>query len=208
MIDTNDPEVRMRRLTVLCDNCKSCPLHEGRTNVVVGEGNVNADIMLLGNEPSPDDDACGSPFVGEAGKVLDQALEEAGISRDDVFIANVMKCRPPKSRKPKRSEVEACSEYLFEQIRLVRPKVLVTMGNFATTWAMPMFQSVTKIRGQLWRCDSVYEHKIDTILFKRELLVFPTFHPAVVLYDASKLTPLIKDFTGLTSWLEENPDFE
>lgn len=198
----------MRRLTSLCLNCKRCPLYAGRTNVVVGEGNVDADIMLIGEAPGANEDASGRPFVGEAGKVLDRALEEAGISRDDVFIANVMKCRPPKNRTPTKTEAAACSEYLFEQIRIVRPKVLVTMGNSATSWAMPMARSVSAVRGQLWKCESVHEHKVNTILNERELLVYPTFHPAAALYDASKMTPLLSDFKRLTAWLEENPDFE
>ena len=208
MTDISTAEARMRRITSLCLNCKRCPLYAGRTNVVVGEGNVDADIMLIGEAPGANEDASGRPFVGEAGRMLDRALESAGISRDDVFIANVMKCRPPKNRTPTKTEAAACSEYLFEQIRIVRPKVLVTMGNSATTWAMPMVRSVTSVRGQLWRCESIHEHKTDTILNKSELLVYPTFHPAAALYDNGKVDPLLKDFERLTAWLAENPDFD
>src|SRR5215218_4146071 len=112
--------------------CLRCPLHQGRTNVVFGSGNADADLMFVGEAPGQQEDAQGLPFVGRAGKLLDQLLEEVGLERADVFITNVLKSRPPGNRDPELAEIDACKPYLAAQIELIEPKVICTLGNFAT----------------------------------------------------------------------------
>src|SRR5215216_6034234 len=112
--------------------CNRCPLHQGRTRVVFGAGNADADLMFVGEAPGQQEDLQGLPFVGRAGKLLDQLLAEVGIQRSDVFITNVICCRPPGNRDPLPEEIEACKPYLYRKIELIEPKVICTLGNFAT----------------------------------------------------------------------------
>jgi len=112
--------------------CVRCPLHQGRTKVVFGSGNANADLMFVGEAPGQQEDLQGLPFVGRAGKLLDQLLEEVGLQRSDVFITNVLLCRPPGNRDPQPDEIDTCKPYLHRKIELIEPKVICTLGNFAT----------------------------------------------------------------------------
>ena len=148
--------------------CVRCPLAEGRTQVVFGVGNPNADLMFVGEAPGREEDLKGEPFVGRSGKLLDQlVLEEMGLSRDSFYIGNVVKCRPPGNRDPKPEEIEQCRPYLEAQVKLIGPKVIVTLGNFATKLLLNTTQGITKVRGQ------TYEYG-DTKLV-------PTFHPSAAL---------------------------
>jgi uracil-DNA glycosylase family 4 len=148
--------------------CVRCPLAEGRTQVVFGVGNPNADLMFVGEAPGREEDLKGEPFVGRSGKLLDQlVLEEMGLSRDSFYIGNVIKCRPPGNRDPKPEEIEQCRPWLETQLQLIKPKVVVTLGNFATKLLLNTTQGITKMRGQ------TYEYG-DTRLV-------PTFHPSAAL---------------------------
>jgi uracil-DNA glycosylase family 4 len=158
--------------------CTRCPLHETRTKAVFGAGDADADLMFVGEAPGAEEDRQGLPFVGRAGQLLNQLLEEIGMSRDDVFIANVLKSRPPGNRDPQPLEIEACRPYLFEQVRLIEPKVVCTLGNFATKLLSGNPAGITKVRGT----PQVHE------LGGRTVFLLPLFHPAAALR-----TPAVKE---------------
>src|SRR5215472_10384639 len=127
--------------------CTKCPLHEMRTKAVFGAGDADAELMFVGEAPGAEEDRQGLPFVGRAGQLLNELLEGIGMTRDDVFIANVLKSRPPGNRDPQPEEIEACRPYLFEQVRLIEPKVVCTLGNFATKLLSGSPVGITKVRG-------------------------------------------------------------
>lgn len=160
--------------------CKACSLCEGRTNVVFGEGNPHARVMIIGEAPGKNEDLQGKPFVGAAGKFLDELLEVAGLKREDVFIANVLKCRPPSNRNPKPEEIEACATFLRQQTQTISPDVIVTLGNFATQFILRTGVGITHLRGTVQRAG--------------RFLVLPVFHPAAAIYDRSKRDVLLSDF--------------
>ena len=147
--------------------CTRCPLHETRSKAVFGAGNADADLMFVGEAPGAEEDRQGLPFVGRAGQLLNQMLEEIGLSREDVFIANVLKSRPPGNRDPQPLEIEACRPYLFEQMRLIEPKVVCTLGNFATKLLSGNPAGITRVRGT----PQVHE------LGGRAVFLLPLFHP-------------------------------
>lgn len=156
--------------------CKACPLHRLRTNAVPGEGNLNAKIMLVGEAPGKNEDEQGRPFVGAAGQLLNSLLEQAGLGRQDVYITNVVKCRPPNNRTPTEDEVAACIGFLREEISLVRPKVIVALGNTAGS-------AIMSLAGKRWRGVTAERgRKVRTSIEGVELVVIPTYHPAAALY--------------------------
>ena len=159
-------------LESLCKNCKKCKLAQGRINVVIGDGNKNADIMFVGEGPGADEDIQGIPFVGKAGKLMDKAFEGIGIKREEIYIANIVKCRPPSNRNPEKDEAQACMEYLKKQIELVKPKVIVLLGSVALKNMLGDEYGITKVRG--------------TWIEKDGIKYLPTFHPAALLRDESK----------------------
>jgi uracil-DNA glycosylase family 4 len=158
--------------------CTRCPLHETRTKTVFGAGNADADLMFVGEAPGAEEDRQGLPFVGRAGQLLNQLLEEIGLSREEVFIANVLKSRPPGNRDPQPLEIEACQPYLFEQVRLIEPRVLCTLGNFATKLLTGSPVGITKVRGT----PQIHE------LGGRTIFLLPLLHPAAALR-----TPAMKE---------------
>jgi DNA polymerase len=175
--------------------CDRCPLGAARTRAVFGAGNADADLMFVGEAPGRDEDLQGLPFVGRAGKLLDQLLSEVGLVRDDVFIANVLKSRPPGNRDPEPGEIEACRPYLDRQIDLIEPRVICTLGNFATKLLTRSSRGITQVRGR----PQVHE------LGGRALRIYPLFHPAAALRTPRVLEELRGDFQGLPALLEEPP---
>jgi uracil-DNA glycosylase len=173
--------------------CTRCPLSQGRTNVVFGNGNADADLMFVGEGPGHHEDLQGLPFVGRAGKLLDQLLEEIGLSRSEVFVANVVKCRPPGNRDPLPDEIEACKPYLHGQIELIEPKVICTLGNFATKLLTRSQRGITGVHGR----PQVHE------LGGRTVRVFPIYHPAAALRSTKTLEELREDFAKLPALLAE-----
>lgn len=169
--------------------CRACELGQTRINVVPGSGSPNARVMLIGEAPGRNEDVKGEPFVGAAGKILDQMLERIGLERDEVFITSILKCRPPRNRNPKADEIEACAPWLERQLEIIEPDILVTMGNFSTRFILHTKEPITELRGK------VYD--IDT--YK----VIPTYHPAAVIYDRSKTEVLEQDFDLIGSILRE-----
>lgn len=167
----------------LIGDCHRCTLSAERTCIVFGSGDARARVMVIGEAPGKHEDATGLPFVGAAGKLLDEALGYAALDRSRVFIANVVKCRPPANRDPQPVEIETCTQFLREQIRLVSPEVLVTLGNFATRFVLGTGAGITGLRGKV--------HHVDG--FK----VLPVYHPAATIYDRTKREPLFADFALL-----------
>lgn len=170
--------------------CTQCALAESRTQVVFGVGDPEARLMFVGEAPGKNEDLQGEPFVGAAGRLLDSLLEEVGLSRSDVYIANVLKCRPPGNRDPRAEEIDACKGYLREQIRLISPEVVVTLGNFATKLLLNTEVGITRLRGRphRWWLGAV---------------LVPTFHPAAALRGGDRVTEQMRaDFAVVKALLE------
>ena len=171
--------------------CTRCRLAEGRTQVVFGVGDPNADLMFVGEAPGFHEDKQGLPFVGQAGKLLDKLLAGIGLTRADVFVCNVLKCRPPGNRDPVPDEKEACEPYLFRQVELIRPKVIATLGNHATKQLSGRETGITRVHGQ------EQELKVGSL----DVLLYPLYHPAAALYTPAMLTVLEQDFARLPELL-------
>ena len=171
--------------------CTRCRLAETRTQVVFGVGNPEADLMFVGEAPGFHEDKQGVPFVGQAGKLLETLLNAIGLSRSDVYIANVLKCRPPGNRDPQPEEIEACESHLFHQIELIRPTLVATLGNFATKLLSGKPTGITRVHG-------VPE---QVTLGGNEVTLYPLYHPAAALYTRSMLAVLEEDFARIPQLL-------
>ncbi len=176
-------------LRELIGDCYRCGLGCTRTRLVFGVGDPAARVMIVGEAPGRNEDLKGEPFVGAAGRFLDELLAHAGLEREQVYIANVLKCRPPGNRNPEHVEIETCAPFLREQIRLVSPDVLVTLGNFATRFVLGTTEGITAIRGTVRRAG--------------RYTVLPIFHPAAAIYDRSKRDVLFADFALLGELLAD-----
>ena len=178
--------------------CTRCRLAEGRTQVVFGVGDPDADLMFIGEGPGFHEDKQGEPFVGAAGQLLTRMLGEIGLARENVYIANVVCCRPPGNRDPLPDEIQACTPWLVEQISLIQPRVIATLGNFATKFVLETPQGITRLRG------STYTWHGRTVI--------PTFHPAAILHgggETSKQFELLREDFGLIKrTLEGRPQGE
>ncbi len=167
--------------------CTQCRLSQGRTQVVFGAGDAAADLMFVGEAPGFHEDKQGYPFVGQAGKLLDKLLAGIGLERSDVYIANVLKCRPPGNRDPAPDEIQACEGHLFRQIDLIRPRVVATLGNFATKLLSGKPTGITRVHG--------VEQAVT--LGGNRVLLYPLYHPAAALYTPAMLNVLEQDFARL-----------
>ena len=176
--------------------CTKCPqLAASRQTVVFGAGNADADLMFVGEAPGAKEDERGIPFVGQAGKLLEQLLGEIGMERSDVFIANTLKCRPPQNRDPLPQEIDNCQDYLFRQLDLIQPRVVCTLGNFATKLLRADTTGITKLHGR---------EEVRTI-GPRAVRLYPIYHPAAALYTRSLLDTLRADFARLPELLALDP---
>lgn len=190
----SDAAVRAQALERLAEHlrgCTRCPLSEGRTTVVVGAGDPDADLMFVGEAPGANEDRTGVPFVGQAGKLLDGLLEGIGLAREQVFIANVLKCRPPGNRDPHPEEIDACRGFLEEQVALIRPSVVCTLGNFATKLLSGRPEGISKVHGQPQPAE----------FGGVPVTLFPVYHPAAALYTRAMLGSLEEDFQHLAQLL-------
>lgn len=172
-----------------CMNCSMCELCKTRTNVVFGCGNRNADLMFVGEAPGENEDLSGVPFVGRAGKLFDKYLEAVGIDRDDVYIANMLKCRPPKNRDPLPSEQDLCIEYLRDQVRLIRPKLIVCLGRISAMRLIEPDFRITRQHGQ-WVKKGSYE-------------LCAVYHPSLLLRDPRKREDMLTDMKAVKAKLDE-----
>ena len=171
--------------------CTRCPLAATRTQVVFGSGDPHAELMFVGEAPGFHEDANGIPFVGQAGKLLEKLLHGIGLSRTDVYIANVIKCRPPGNRDPHPEEIEACESHLFRQIELIRPTLVATLGNFATKLLSGKPAGITRVHG--------VEQQV--VLGGNAVTLYPLFHPAAALYTPSMQKVLAEDFARIPQLL-------
>ena len=169
-------------------NCRKCQLAYSRTNPVFGSGDESAEIVFIGEAPGYYEDQQGEPFVGAAGKLLSQLLGGIGLRRQDVFIGNVLKCRPPQNRDPLPEEIELCKPYLFRQLEIIKPRVVCTLGNFATQTILGKRVSISSIRAKPSQVGNFF--------------IFPLYHPAAALHRGDMLEPLHEDFKKLKEFLD------
>ena len=184
---TDDVTAALDALREEVEGCSRCILAETRTRAVFGEGDPGADLLFVGEAPGYHEDQQGRPFVGQAGKLLEQLLASIGLTREQVFIANVLKSRPPNNRDPRPEEIDACQPYLWRQIEIIKPKVICTLGNFATKLLSGDQTGITRVHGTP-RAIEIAGHA---------LYLYPIFHPAAALYTPAMLTTLKEDFSRL-----------
>jgi uracil-DNA glycosylase len=194
VMDALTRRAELERRSAEWAGCTRCPLSESRTQVVIGSGDPDADLMFVGEAPGFHEDKQGIPFVGQAGQLLESLLEEIALTRERVFIANVLKCRPPGNRDPLPGEIEACQGHLFTQIQLIRPVVICTLGNFATKLLSGSPQGITRVRG------TPQTHTFGSVTVQ----LFPIYHPAAALYTPAMLDMLRSDFGRIPSLLAGN----
>jgi uracil-DNA glycosylase len=175
--------------------CVRCPLHQTRTTVVFGAGNADADLMFIGEAPGANEDRMGLPFVGQAGKLLDKMLAEISMDRKEVFVANVLKCRPPDNRDPHPNEIEACQDYLRRQVELIEPTVISTLGNFSTKLLRADTTGISRLHGR----------EEVRLIGARAVRLYPLYHPAAALYTPSTLEALRRDFHRIPDVLALGP---
>ena len=185
---TLTPLEELAKSLVGCERCKLAKL--GRSQVVFGVGNPHASIMFVGEAPGFNEDQKGEPFVGAAGKLLNDLLASAGLSRDHIYIANVIKCRPPNNRDPEQDEVETCKPFLLQQIQLIRPKLVCTLGNWATQTLLERKVGITKVKAQAF--------------YMKDFVLFPLLHPAAALHQGNLLPTLKEDFKKLKEFLDRH----
>jgi uracil-DNA glycosylase family 4 len=191
-MDAVERAAALREYAELTSSCTKCALAAGRTQVVFGAGSPDADLMFVGEAPGFHEDQQGIPFVGQAGKLLDTLLGGIGMTRADVMVVNVLKCRPPGNRDPLPEEIAACEPHLFRQIELVQPKLVATLGNFATKLLSGRPAGITRVHG--------YEQEVT--LGTRTVSLYPLYHPAAALYTPSMLKVLEEDFARIPSLLD------
>lgn len=172
-----------------CEACRKCSLCETRTNVVFGSGNANAKILFIGEAPGQHEDEMGLPFVGASGKLLDKYLDAIGLSRDDAYIANILKCRPPKNRDPKPEEEEQCIGYLRQQLKIINPTVIVCLGRIAAFKIIKPDFKITLEHGKWFK--------------KGDFMICAVYHPSALLRDPRKRDDMMRDFIGIKEKIEQ-----
>ena len=189
-------EEDMKRIANAVEDCRDCTLWKTRHNAVVGSGSADATILFVGEAPGYHEDQQGIPFVGKAGKILDELLASIGLQRDEAYIANILKCRPPQNRNPLKSEIEACTEHLNNQIELIQPRLIAPLGNFAASYLFEKFglpyDKISKIHGKIFR--------INTLFGK--ITIVPLYHPAVATYNPETKSTLLEDFKAIKKAVE------
>jgi len=178
---------RLADLEKVVQLCARCPLKKTRTNLVFGEGNPAAEIMFVGEAPGHDEDLQGRPFVGKAGQLLTRIIQAMGMQREDVYIANILKCRPPENRTPHLTEITSCARYIFQQINIIKPKVIVGLGNIAVKALLNTDQSISSLRGKL--------HDFDG------MKLMPTYHPAYLLRNPYSKSDVWDDIKKVLAYL-------
>ena len=174
------------------ENCQKCKLYKGRTNIVFGVGKKDSDLMFIGEGPGADEDRLGEPFVGKAGKLMNMAFDALGLKRKEIYIANVVKCRPPANRNPEEDETSACLDYLRNQVMLVKPRIIVLLGSIALQNVLGKEYKITASRGK-W-------------VERKGILYMPTWHPAALLRDESKKIDFINDLKQVLEKQKELKD--
>ena len=181
-------EEDMGKITGAVENCRKCNLWKTRKNPVIGDGSLDSEILFVGEAPGYNEDLQGCPFVGKAGKILDELLESIGLKRDEVYIANILKCRPPDNRNPLKTEIAACTEYLNKQIEIIQPMIILPLGNFACSYIFEKFDlkydKISNVHGKTFQ--------INTLM--GNIKIIPLYHPAVATYNPNTKNTLLEDF--------------
>lgn len=180
----------------ICE-CRRCDLWKTRSNPVVGEGDNNADILFIGEAPGFNEDKQGRPFVGRAGKLLDELLESIDLKRNEVYIANILKCRPPNNRNPEKEEIESCTEFLDAQIKIISPKIIVPLGNFAVQYIFKKYgfesDKISNVHGKIYNKNTLFG----------PLCIIPLYHPAIAIYNPTKKNILMEDILVLNQCIDK-----
>ena len=181
-------EEDMGKITGAVENCRKCNLWKTRKNPVIGDGSLDSEILFVGEAPGYNEDLQGCPFVGKAGKILDELLESVGLQRGDVYIANILKCRPPDNRNPLKTEIESCTEYLNKQIEIIQPKIILPLGNFACSYIFEKFSlkydKISNVHGKVFQMNTLMGN----------IKIIPLYHPAVATYNPNTKNTLLEDF--------------
>ncbi len=191
-MDKQDKREKLKELYLEIRDCQMCGLCKSRTKFVFGSGSAYAEVMFVGEAPGKNEDLQGLPFVGQAGKLLDELLGSIGFDRSEVFIANVLKCRPPGNRDPQVEEINICKDHLMEQIKVIDPKIICTLGKFSTQLLLNTDKGITGLRGKVFRIDN---H-----------IIMPINHPAAALYMPSKMEILKQDFQKIKKLLDSGSE--
>jgi len=195
-----EKQSKIQKLRGQISECKRCSLCKTRTNVVPGEGDVDADIMFIGEAPGKNEDLKGEPFVGRAGNIFDVLLESVDMTREQIYLCNILKCRPPGNRNPMSEEIKSCVGSLDIQIKTIDPKIIATLGSFATTYIFNKFSikpaTISSVAGKVINIQTPFGDKI----------IVPLFHPAVATYNASKTDDLISDFQVFRRLVDEQKE--
>lgn len=190
VVSSSDPASALAAVRAEIGDCTRCKLHGlGRRQIVFGVGNPEADLMFVGEAPGADEDIQGIPFVGRAGQLLTKIIEAIGLRREDVYIANVIKCRPPQNRNPEQDEVDTCEPFLFQQVDIIKPKVIVALGTFAARALLRTLDPISRLRGR------VYEY--------RGAKLIPTFHPAYLLRNPASKRDVWEDMKVVRELLKK-----
>ena len=178
----------MKRIKISVENCRKCSLWKSRKHPVVGEGSIDSNILFIGEAPGYNEDLQGRPFVGKAGKILDELLESIGLQRDKVYIGNILKCRTPENRNPLKTEIEKCTAYLDKQIEIIQPKIIVPLGNFGSSYIFGKFglnyDKISNVRGKIFQINTIFG----------SIKIVPIYHPAVATYNPNTKSMLLEDF--------------
>ena len=189
-------EEDMNQIVNNIEKCKNCALWKTRHKVVAGGGPTDAKILFVGEAPGYNEDQQGLPFVGKAGKILDELLMSIGLNRDQIYIANILKCRPPQNRNPLKSEIEACTGHLNNQMELIQPKAIVPLGNFAASYIFGKFglnyDKISRVHGKIFRINTVFG----------KITIIPMYHPAVATYNPNTKNTLLDDFKTIKKVVE------
>jgi len=191
-MDESDKREKLKELYLKIRDCQKCGLCKSRTKFVFGSGSAYADVMFVGEAPGKNEDLQGLPFVGQAGKLLDELLGSIGFDRSEVFIANILKCRPPGNRDPLIEEINTCKDHLMEQVKIIDPKIICTLGKFSTQLLLNTSKGITGLRGKVFRIDN--------------RIVMPINHPAAALYMPSKIEILKQDFQKIKKLIDSNSE--
>jgi len=190
-------EEELKKIKEEVINCEKCPLYKSRIYPVIGEGSHKAKIMFIGEAPGLNESKTGRPFCGAAGKVLDELLESVGIKREEVYITNILKDRPPDNRDPQKEEIEACTPYLERQVKAIKPKVICTLGRYSMSFILEKFglkekiEPISKAHGKVFKAKSLFD----------EICIIPFFHPAVATYNPNQKSLLKEDFKILKDFI-------
>ena len=189
-------ENQLEELKQIIEKCTKCELYKTRNNPVAGEGNPRAKIMFIGEAPGFNEDKQGKPFVGRAGQILDELLNSVNLKREEIYITNILKCRPPQNRNPQQEEIKACTPYLDKQIKIINPEIICCLGNFATQFILNKFGLKDKIQG----ISKIHGKPIQISNLNGRVIIIPLYHPAVATYNSNMLQILKEDFQAIKNF--------